>query len=182
IGFDSEELASMMQEDAQGTMVEVFRALQDVSAEERGAVISQLFGEEVKGAVAKLVTTLDDDKNGLISAFGKVAKEADRAGSVESEYANRAATRGHKLSQLSAKFDRMMIVLGDRLLPVVDAVVPPLMTVVDYVTEFAEANPKLASSLLGVAAAVAVVKAGAIAFKLARLTMGNGLDRLRLGR
>ncbi|USD30867.1 phage tail tape measure protein [Pseudoalteromonas sp. SCSIO 43201] len=182
LGFNADELASMMQEDAQGTLVQVMRQLQDVDAAERGAVISQLFGEEVKGAVAKLVTTLDDDKSGLIAAFGRVEKQADRAGSVNDEYANRAKTRSHTLSQLSAKFDRMMVVLGDRLLPVIDAVVPPLMTVVDGISDFAEANPKLASGLLAVAGAIAVVKAGAIAFKLARLTMGNGLDRLRLGR
>ena len=182
IGFDAEELASSMQEDAKGTLLGVLRELQDVSADERGAVISQLFGSEIKGAVSKLVTTLDDPKNGLVSAFGKVAKEADRAGSVNDEYVNRAKTRGHTLAQLSTKFDRMMITLGDRLLPVIDAVVPPLMTVVDGVSDFAEANPKLASGLLGVAAAIAVVKAGAIAFKLAKLTMGNGVDRFKLGK
>jgi TP901 family phage tail tape measure protein len=182
IGFDSEQLAAMMQQDAQGTLVEVMRGLQGVNAQDRGAVISQLFGEEVKGAVAKLVTTLDDDKNGLVAAFAKVANQADRANSVNDEYANRAATRGHKLAMLGAKFDRMTIVLGDRLLPVLDAVLPPLMSVVDSVADFAEANPQLASGLLGVAAAIAVVKAGAIAFKLAKLTLGNGRDRFNLGK
>lgn len=182
LGFDPEELASAMQQDAKGTLLGVLRELQDVSADERGAVISQLFGSEIKGAVSKLVTTMDDDKNGLIAAFGRVAKEADRAGSVNDEYANRSKTRGHLLAQLSGKFDRMVITIGDRLLPVLDAVVPPLMTVVDMISDFAEANPKLATGLLGVAAAIAVVKAGAIAFKLAKLTMGNGLDRFKLGK
>lgn len=182
IGFNAEELADMMQQDAQGTLVEVMRGLKDVNATDRGAVISQLFGEEVKGAVAKLVTTLDDDKNGLVAAFAKVANQADRTNSVNDEYANRAATRGHKLAMLGAKFDRMTIVLGDRLLPVLDAVLPPLMSVVDSVADFAEANPQLASGLLGVAAAIAVVKAGAIAFKLAKLTLGNGRDRFNLGK
>ncbi|AWY01009.1 phage tail tape measure protein [Marinomonas primoryensis] len=182
IGFNAEELADMMQQDDQGTLVEVMRGLKDVNATDRGAVISQLFGEEVKGAVAKLVTTLDDDKNGLVAAFAKVANQADRTNSVNDEYANRAATRGHKLAMLGAKFDRMTIVLGDRLLPVLDAVLPPLMSVVDSVADFAEANPQLASGLLGVAAAIAVVKAGAIAFKLAKLTLGNGRDRFNLGK
>ncbi|WP_418139085.1 phage tail tape measure protein [Marinomonas sp. RS-M-Aa-14] len=158
------------------------RGLQNVDATDRGAVISQLFGEEVKGAVAKLVTTLDDDKNGLVSAFAKVANQADRANSVNDEYANRAATRGHMLGQLSAKFDRMTIVLGDRLLPVLDAALPPLMTAIDYVADLAESSPELATGLMGVAAAIAVVKAGAIAFKLAKLTLGNGRDRFNLGK
>ncbi|WP_394179606.1 phage tail tape measure protein [Marinomonas posidonica] len=182
IGFDAEQLADMMQQDAQATLVEVMRGLQNVNATDRGAVISQLFGEEVKGAVAKLVTTLDDDKNGLVAAFAKVANQADRANSVNDEYANRAATRGHKLAMLGAKFDRMTIVLGDRLLPVLDVVLPPLMSAVDGIANFAEANPQLTSSLLGVAAAIATVKAGAIAFKLAKLTLGNGRDRFSLGK
>ncbi|SHF56428.1 phage tail tape measure protein, TP901 family, core region [Marinomonas polaris DSM 16579] len=182
IGFNAEELAEMMQQDAQGTLVEVMRGLQNVNATDRGAVISQLFGEEVKGAVAKLVTTLDDDKNGLVAAFGKVANQADRANSVNNEYANRAATRSHSLAMLGAKFDRMTIILGDRLLPVLDTVLPPLMSVVDGIANFAEANPELATGLMGVAAAIAVVKAGAIAFKLAKLTLGNGRDRFNLGK
>ncbi|SBS28868.1 hypothetical protein MSP8886_01342 [Marinomonas spartinae] len=115
----------------------------------------------------------NDDQNGLAAVFGKV---------VNSEYANRAATRGHSLDMLGAKFDRMTIILGDRLLPVLDAVLPPLMSVVDSVADFAEANPQLATGLMGVAAAIAAVKAGAIAFKLAKLTLGNGRDRFNLGK
>ncbi|GCF89272.1 phage tail tape measure protein [Shewanella sp. M-Br] len=182
LGFDPEELASAMQQDAKGTLLGVLRELQDVSADERGAVISQLFGSEIKGAVSKLVTTMDDDKNGVIAAFGRVAKEADRAGSVNDEYANKSKTRGHQLAMLSSKFDDMVIALGDRMLPVLDAVVPPLMTVVDFIADVAKDSPNLTSALLGVAAAIAVVKAGAIAFKLAKLTMGNGLDRFKLGK
>jgi len=182
LGLDPQDLASSMQKDAQSTLTEVLRALQDVSAEKRGAVISQLFGKEIQSAVSKLVLTIDDPKNGLLSAFGKVAKEIDRAGSVDDEYANRAKTRSHKLAQLSAKFDRMTIALGDRLLPVIDAVVPPLMTVVDGIANLAEDSPMLATGLMGVVGAMTAVKAGAIAFKLAKLAVGNGADRFKLGK
>lgn len=182
IGFDAEELASSMQEDAQGTLVSVMRALQNVSADERGAVISQMFGEEVKGAVSKLVTTLDDPKNGLISSFGRVEKAIDRENSVNDEYANRAKTRSHTLGQLNAKFSRMMITLGDRLLPVIDLVVPPLMTVVDLISTFAQESPKLATGLMGVVAGIGLLKAGAIAFKLAKLTLSDGRDKFKLGK
>lgn len=182
LGFDAEELVAMMQQDAQGTLVEVMRGLQDVDATDRGAVISQLFGEEVKGAVAKLVTTLDDDKNGLVSAFAKVANQADRANSVNDEYANRAATRSHKLAMLRSKFDHMVIVLGERLLPALDAVLPPLMSAVDWVSNLAETSPNLTSGLMGAAAAFATFRAALIAFKLAKLTLGNGRDRFNLGK
>ncbi|WP_421854467.1 phage tail tape measure protein [Marinomonas sp.] len=182
IGFNAEELAELMQQDAQGTLVEVMRGLQNVNATDRGAVISQLFGEEVKGAVAKLVTTLDDDKNGLVSAFAKVANQADRANSVNDEYANRAATRSHKLAMLRSKFDHMVIVLGERLLPALDAVLPPLMSAVDWVSNLAETSPNLTSGLMGAAAAFATFRAGLIAFKLAKLTLGNGRDRFNLGK
>lgn len=180
LGFDPEQLASDMQKDAQGTLVGVLKELQGVSDDERGAVISELFGEEIKGAVSKLVITLNDDKNGLISAFSKVANQADRAGSVNQEYANRANTRSHSLAQLGAKFDRMTIAIGDRLLPVLDAVLPPLMTVVDAVADFAESSPDITSGLLAAVGAIGVFKAGAIAFKAIKLFGGNALDRRRL--
>lgn len=180
IGYTPEQLASMMQQDASGTLVEVMRSLQGVDKKDQGAVISQLFGEEVKGAVAKLVTTLDDPSNGLVSAFARISDASLRAGSVEQEYAQRAATRGNMLAKLSSKFDRMVIVLGDRLLPVLDLVLPPMMSVVDAISNFAESSPGVATGLLAVAGGLAVLKAGAIAFKLAKLTLGNGLDRGRL--
>lgn len=182
LGFDAEELAAAMQSDGQGTLVEVFRSLQDVASEERGAVISQLFGEEVKGAVSKVVTTLDDDKNGLIKAFSRIAKQQDRHNSVNKEYENKAKTRSHTLSRLSSKFDHMVISLGDRLLPVVDALAPPLMAVIDGVSSFAQESPKLTTAIMGAAGSLVVAKAGFVAYKLASLAFGNGADRLRLGR
>lgn len=182
IGFDPEQLAAMMQKDATGTLVEVMRSLQGVDKKDQGAVISQLFGEEVKGAVAKLVGTLDDPSNGLISAFAKVSDASLRAGSVEQEYAQRAATRGNLLAKMSSKFDRMTIVLGDRLLPVLDTVLPPMMSAVDAISDFAENSPGVATGLIAVAGGLAVLKAGAIAFKLLKLTAGNLGDRGRLVR
>lgn len=182
LGYDPEQLASDMQQDAQGTLIGVLKELQSVSDDERGAVISELFGEEIKGAVSKLVTTLNDDKNGLISAFSKVADQADRAGSVNEEYANRANTRSHKLAQLGAKFDRMTIAIGDRLLPVLDLALPPIMAVVDAVASFAESSPIITSSLLTAAGAIGVLKAGAIAFKAIKLAGGNLRDKHQLSR
>jgi len=182
LGYDPEQLASDMQQDAQGTLIGVLKELQSVSDDERGAVISELFGEEIKGAVSKLVATLNDDKNGLISAFSKVADQADRAGSVNEEYANRANTRSHKLAQLGAKFDRMTIAIGDRLLPVLDLALPPIMAVVDAVADFAESSPIITSSLLTAAGAIGVLKAGAIAFKAIKLAGGNLRDKHQLSR
>lgn len=182
LGYDPEQLASDMQSDAKGTLIGVLKELQGVSDAERGAVISELFGEEIKGAVSKLVTTLNDDKNGLISAFSKVADQADRAGSVNDEYANRAKTRSHNLAQLGAKFDRMTIAIGDRLLPVLDAVLPPLMTAVDTVADFAESSPVITSSLLTAVGAIGVLKAGALAFKAAKIFGGNAFDKRKLSK
>jgi TP901 family phage tail tape measure protein len=154
LGFEAEELAGLMQDDAQGTLIEVLRGLQDVDADERGAVVSQLFGEEVKGAVSKLVTNLDDGENGLIKAFSRVAKAADRAGSVDVEFAGIEKTRAHQLSKLGSKFDDMTITLGESLMPVLDAVVPPLITVIDTFTKLIGANKSVAGALLSAASGV----------------------------
>ncbi len=182
IGFDADELAVSMQEDAQGTIVSVMRALQDVDASERGAVISQIFGEEVKGAVSKLVLTMDDPKNGLLASFKRVAKEADRAGSVDAEYALKALTRGHQIEKLKSKYTGMMIAIGDRLLPVLDAVLPPLMTLVDGIASFATNNEVLATGILGVVGVFGLLSAGLIAFKLAKGGALNVLDTFKIGK
>lgn len=182
IGFDAEELAVSMQEDAQGTIVSVMRALQDVDASERGAVISQIFGEEVKGAVSKLVLTIDDPKNGLLASFARVANATDRTGSVNEEFANKEKTRAHQLAKLKSKFSAMMIAIGDRLLPVLDAVLPPLMTVVDGIASFATNNEVLTTGILGVVGAFGLLSAGMIAFKLAKGGVLNVLDTFKLGK
>ena len=182
IGFDAEELAVSMQEDAQGTIVSVMRALQEVDASERGAVISQIFGEEVKGAVSKLVLTIDDPKNGLLASFARVANATDRTGSVNEEFANKEKTRAHQLAKLKSKFSAMMISIGDRLLPVLDAVLPPLMTVVDGIASFATNNEVLTTGILGVVGAFGLLSAGMIAFKLAKGGILNVLDTFKLGK
>lgn len=54
IGFDAESLASDMQYNASGTFLEVLEAIKQAPLEEQSALITQIFGEESKGAVASL--------------------------------------------------------------------------------------------------------------------------------
>ncbi|WP_323066005.1 phage tail tape measure protein [Aeromonas jandaei] len=122
LGFNPEVLAKDMQRDAGGTLFKVLGKIGQQDADKQAAVISQLFGEEVVGAVSKLTTNTEL----LKKAMRLAGDEAAYAGSMQSEYQNKANTRQAMIDRNAATMERATIAVGDLLLPIVDEVVPPL--------------------------------------------------------
>lgn len=122
LGFNPEVLAKDMQRDAGGTLFKVLGKIGQQDVDKQAAVISQLFGEEVVGAVSKLTTNTDL----LKKAMRLAGDETAYAGSMESEYQNKAKTRQAMIDRNAATMERAAIAVGDLLLPMVDQVVPPL--------------------------------------------------------
>ncbi|HGE8241981.1 phage tail tape measure protein [Aeromonas veronii] len=122
LGFNPEVLAKDMQRDAGGTLFKVLGKIGQQDVDKQAAVISQLFGEEVVGAVSKLTTNTEL----LKKAMRLAGDEAAYAGSMQSEYQNKANTRQAMIDRNAATMERATIAVGDLLLPIVDEVVPPL--------------------------------------------------------
>lgn len=93
LGFDTTDFAKRMQVDAKGAIVDVMEALAKMPKHLQGAALSQLFGEESKGAIAPLLTNVDL----LREAFGLVADPTAFAGSMLEEYEKQAATTANGL-------------------------------------------------------------------------------------
>ncbi|WP_281441286.1 phage tail tape measure protein [Aeromonas veronii] len=132
--------------------------------DKQAAVISQLFGEEVVGAVSKLTANTDL----LRKAMRLAGDEAAYAGSMESEYQNKAKTRQAMLDRAGAKVDRLIINLGDLFLPLMDEVVEPLGDLAASgakLMETSEAARETAGWLVKAGAALIGLKAGIIVFK-----------------
>ncbi|MBP9942414.1 MAG: phage tail tape measure protein [Comamonas sp.] len=164
--LDAKQVAAGMQTDAQGTIMKVLQAISKVDKTKQAAVLSQLFGKESIGAIAPMLTNLDL----LQGNFKKVADAQAYAGSMEKEYASRAATTENNLQLLKNRTVELGIAIGSALLPAINDGVGAFGPLVSTVADFAAANPWVIKGLLGAAAGFVglrlAVTGGALALKL----------------
>lgn len=168
--LDSAEMAKGMQEDAQGTIQRVLLAVSKVSGDKQAAVLTQLFGKESVGAIAPLLTNLEL----LKSNFDKVADSTQYAGSMQAEYAARAATTQNSLQLLQNRVVRLGISVGSALLPPFNDFMATIGPVISGVAELAAANPWLVKGILGAAVGFGVLRVAVMASTMA-LTIMNAV-------
>lgn len=179
IGFSSEQIASDMQMDAAGTLVNVLAAIKSAPIEKQSALIGQIFGTDVIGSVTALA---DNTEN-----YAKSLELANRGqkGNIDSlnqEYQTRINTSENGVELFTNKLSRLSIVVGDALLPALNSALVPLGAIVDGVADFAEENKSL-TSVLGIGAAAFIgIKGAILAGKAASLVFGNSVDKTRLFR
>ena len=106
--LDAKQVATGMQKDSEGTITRVLTAVSKVDKAKQAAVLSSLFGKESIGAIAPLLTNLD-----LLKAnFEKVSDATKYGGSMNKEYAARAATTANNLQLLVNRATEVGIVVG----------------------------------------------------------------------
>lgn len=143
--LDAKKMAEGMQTDAEGSIMKVLTAVSKVDKSKQAAVLTQLFGKESVGAIAPMLTNLDKLKEN----FDKVRDSTRYAGSMNKEYAERAATTENSLQLLKNRVTEVGIVVGTVLLPPFNDFMDVISPVVSGVGELAAANPWLIKGLLG---------------------------------
>lgn len=113
LGLSAEDLALDMQEDAEGTIRDVFSRIQNLSAEQRTPVITQIFGKVSSGAIGPLISNLDL----LDKAFKKANDTAAAGTSVQREFDSRSATTANAIQLLKNRFNSAKITIGEKFLP-----------------------------------------------------------------
>lgn len=179
IGFDAESLAADMQYNASGTFLEVLEAIKQAPLEEQSALITQIFGEESKGAVASLVKNTQ-----LFQKTLKLASEdqAVHTKSLKDEFESRIATSETNMQLFLNKLNSLSVIVGTALLPALNWVLEPLGSMVDGIADFAAANQGLTAAVgIGIAGFIAL-KGAILAGKAASLIFGNTLDKGKLFR
>ncbi|MCG6410209.1 phage tail tape measure protein [Vibrio fluvialis] len=179
IGFDAESLASDMQHNASGTFLEVLEAIKQAPLEEQSALITQIFGEESKGAVASLTKNTQ-----LFQKTLKLASEdqAIHTKSLKDEFDSRVSTTENGLQLFMNKLNRLSVIVGNALLPALNWVLEPLGNLVSGIADFAEVNQGLTAAVgVGIAGFIAL-KGAMLAGKAASLIFGNALDKGKLFR
>ncbi|MBD3877426.1 phage tail tape measure protein [Pseudomonas kunmingensis] len=178
LGFDPEELAAGMQQDAPKVIMDVLQALKQAPEEEQSALATQLFGSESIGAIMPLLQNLGE----VEKAFGMVANKADAAGSMMKEAAGVSETSRAGWNAFTAKLTRLSTTVGTAMLPALDAVLVPLGALVDLVSDAADAYPPVTAAIAVLGGGLAALKVGALGLKFAGLMAGQAFNRAGLAR
>ncbi|MEC6900694.1 phage tail tape measure protein, partial [Photobacterium piscicola] len=177
IGLDADDIAARMQDDASGTLIEVLNAVNQAPKEDKSAILSQIFGEESKGAVASLSGNMANFTKLL--TLSKEETSVHRA-SLNQEYDAKLSTTGSGIDMFVNKLNRLSVVFGTALLPALNWVLEPLGKGVDLLANFAEANTGVTQAVgIGVAAFIGL-KGVLLAGKALSLVFGNSMDKTRL--
>ncbi|MNJ47094.1 hypothetical protein D3C77_422410 [compost metagenome] len=160
-----------MQTDAQGALVDILDRLKDVDKDKQAGIMTQLFGSESITAIAPLLTNLDLLKGNL----KKVADEKAYSGSMDKEYAARAATTANNMQLLRNTIDGVGRALGEALLPGLNDAIDSIRPMITYVAAMIQANPALVRGLVGAAAAFTGIRLAIMAATVATKVMGLAL-------
>jgi TP901 family phage tail tape measure protein len=158
--LNPKQLAEDMQKDSRGAMLKVLDSLAKVPKAKQAAVMNALFGKESLSAIAPLLTNLDL----LRTNFNRVADAQEYGGSMQKEYASRAATTENQLVLLKNSVNAISVTLGDTFLPAVNEAAKAVMPYLEQLRTFVRANPELVQSaakfgaaLLGVGVSIGVL-------------------------
>lgn len=134
LGFTSTEVAERMQSDSKNMILDLLGAINQLPKAEQEAAISGYFGKESLATVAVLAGNLDNLKD----QFNKVGDASAYTGSMEAEYATRAATSANNVQLLENRFNALKIQLGTYLLPILNEVLGVLSTGIDVLAMMAD--------------------------------------------
>ncbi len=153
LGLDATEMAERMQTDAEGAILTFLEAVSKLPEAEQAAALKNYFGQESVGAIAPLLTNLDV----LRERFEMVADAQLYAGSMDAEYAARAATTANNIQLYENRIAALKIQIGDYLLPVVNKVLAAASTGLDWLSD------KIASAEGTVSGFIGTVQSKALA-------------------
>lgn len=159
LGMDASQMARRMQTDSEGAIMSVLDAVAKLPKERGLAVLSQLFGTESVAAIAPLLSQLDLVRRN----FKDVGNAAFYAGSMDKEYAARAATTANAVALAKNSVSALAVEIGTTLLPAIKAGSEWMKGAARQVRDFSAAHPgavKVVAALVGILAAGLLVFGG----------------------
>lgn len=160
IGMTPKQLSKGMVKDSRATMIKVLEGLSKLPKDKQAKGLEWLFGRESIKAIAPLLTNLDL----LKSNFSKVADKQKYSGSMQKEYATRAATTANAIQLFKNQMQVASVTIGSEFLPAITRTTEKLMPLINRFSEWAKTHKEAIKSfakmglyLLGTATAVGVV-------------------------
>lgn len=158
LGLDSTQVASSMQKDAKGTILMVLDSISKLDKVQQAAVLKNLFGKESIGAIAPLLSNLDNLKRNM-----DLVSKPGYEGSMEKEYEERAKTTANAIQLLKNAMSSLAVTLGSSLLPYLAQGASWMANVAKAMSNWGKAHPTLVKGIYGLVV-------GAAAF----MTVGMG--------
>lgn len=158
LGLDSTQVAASMQKDAKGTILMVLDSISKLDKVQQAAVLKNLFGKESIGAIAPLLSNLDNLKRNM-----DLVSKPGYEGSMEKEYEERAKTTANAIQLLKNAMSSLAVTLGSSLLPYLAQGASWMANVAKAMSNWGKAHPALVKGIYGLVV-------GAAAF----MTVGMG--------
>lgn len=172
MGLDYNAVAKGMVEDSEATIRMVLEAAQKVPEHLRLPTLDAAFGSESVAVVAQLVSGYDNvDKH--LSAVGD---SATYAGSMLKEFESQAGTSAAQMQLFDNNIQAMKIAFGTAFLPVLNQAMEALTPVIKAITDWAQKNPELVTTITAIVAGVlgAIAALGGLALAFTAVTSGIG--------
>ena len=159
LGYTSKQVARSMQLDSTQTMKVILGRIKQMKDVDRAPIIMQLFGKEVAGSIAPLINNLDQ----LDANLRMVGKGAGYAGSMEKEFAARAATTANSVIIFKNQLNRMGIMIGSTVLPHLNALIKATFPYMDQMAVLIDQHPQLTKGIIAVGAGLVAMRVAALA-------------------
>lgn len=162
LGLDSVQVSKDMQTNAEKTIFKVIEGIKGLKKYEQVAITNELFGSEALPIITQYTTDLALLKKNLDA----VSNSSKYAGSMEAEYAARAATTANNIQLAKNAMAALGITIGNELLPGVNSLVDKFRNVSNAVLSWTKNNPALSSTLIKVAVGAIAIVAGLSALSI----------------
>ena len=159
LGLDSKQVSKDMQKDSEKTILKVLQGVSKLSKAEQATTLQQLFGKESIGAIAPLLTNLDELKKNL----NAVSDSTKYLGSMQKEFEARNATTANTLQLTKNRVAELGINIGSILLPGLNKVLEVINPLLGKVADFANQNKTLIGVIGGVVFGLASLKIASLA-------------------
>nr|DAY42632.1 MAG TPA: minor tail protein [Caudoviricetes sp.] len=151
LGLNPNTINKEMAEDAEGTIIKVLEKIDKLKAEDKAAVLNDLFGEQAIDSVATLANNIDKVKENLTLAHSEMT-----AGSVDKEYANRMNTLKNIFEQTKNTLVNGLADIGEAIGPQLKESLKSWSETFQSLGNFARTHPKLMSGIIKVIGAIAI--------------------------
>lgn len=167
LGLNPMQLAKDMQTDSVKALYSVIESIKSKPEERRNELVSTLFGKESIGAINPLISNSKELKRVMTASNDELAIKV----SLENEYAKQQATTNYEMKRVKNTFDSLVAAMGKHLLPVINAGAGALADLMAAGVEFFQESDVLAPIIMKSVAAIALLKAGMVAWKIATTAM-----------
>ena len=168
IGMSASGMRKAISKDANGAVLSFLKTLNTLDATARQGVLYDMFGEGFSDEIAKVA--------GQVQVLENAQTTLGRAsGSMEKEFAARAATTANNLQLLKNNMSELGITVGSVLLPALNDTVNTIKPMVLSVVAWSKAHPDLVANIGKAAAGILAFKAGSLGLRFVYHTLGTAV-------